>query len=90
MPTIELDCPPGWPRPGDLIEVVLKDTGLTAQKDRHDDTPGAAKIISTLFGNWLWEFPDVAEDDWKNRVRPIIQPRIEALYNNGIIRYASW
>lgn len=26
--TIELDCPPGGIRPGDLIDGVIKDTGL--------------------------------------------------------------
>jgi len=26
--TIELDCPPGQPRPGDLIDGVIEGTGL--------------------------------------------------------------
>lgn len=78
MQTIELDCPPGDPRPGDLIASVLEGTGLT---------PG--ETTSRVFGNWTWAF-DVPRDEWVERIQPIIKPRIEALYNAGVIRYGSW
>ena len=77
--SIELDCPPGYPRPGDLIDGVLEGTGLK---------PG--ETVSRLFGNWIWEFPDITEDEWKTRIRPIIKPRIVALYEAGVIRWGSW
>lgn len=76
--TIELDCAPGNPRPGDLIDAVLQDTGLTA-----------GEAVYRLFGNWVWAF-DVPRDEWVNRIQPIIRPRIKALHDNGVIRYGSW
>lgn len=76
--TIELDCPPGSPRPGDLIDGVLEGTGLKA-----------GETVSRIFGNWTWEF-NVPEDEWVNKIQPIIKPRIEALFHKGLIRYGSW
>lgn len=78
MQSIELDCPPGDPRPGDLIDGVLEGTGLTA-----------GETTARVFGNWVWEF-DVPQDKWEQEIQPIIQPRIEALYHAGRIRYGSW
>ncbi len=76
--TIELDCPPGYPRPGDLIDGVLKDTGIEVK-----DEP------SKTFGNWTWDFSHIPEEAWK-KTNPIIKERVTALYNQGIIRYGSW
>lgn len=76
--TIELDCAPGYPRPGDLIDVVLEGTGLKA-----------GETVSRCFGNWTWQF-DVPRDVWERDIQPVIKPRIEALYNAGTIRYGSW
>jgi hypothetical protein len=78
MESIELDCPPGDPRPGDLIAGVLDGTGLAVPESE-----------SRVFGNWTWTF-DVPRDDWVGRIQPIIKPRIEALYHAGVIRYGSW
>jgi hypothetical protein len=77
MESIELDCPPGNPRPGDLIEGVIAGTGLTLTEP------------SKLFGNWTWTF-DVPHEQWVETVQPVIKPRIEALYHQGYIRYGSW
>ena len=76
--TIELDCPPGFPRPGDLIEGVIKDTGLELRESR-----------SRFFGNWTWDYNDVPEDVWK-RAQPVVKERITKLYERGAIRYGSW
>lgn len=76
--TIELDCPPGWPRPGDLIDEVIKDTGLPKRES-----------VSRLFGQWTWDYSEVPEDHWK-KVQPILKERITVLYNSGMIRYGSW
>lgn len=78
MQTIELDCAPGTPRPGDLIGGVLEGTGLEA-----------GEPVSTFFGNWTWEF-DVSQERWEGEVQPVIRPRIEELYHGGVIRYGSW
>jgi hypothetical protein len=76
--TIELDCPPGALRPGDLIEGVIKGTGLPRRKD-----------ISRFFGQWTWDYSDIPEDKWK-AIQPKLKERIEALYHRGVIRYGSW
>lgn len=79
MQTLELDCAPGYPRPGDLITGVLEGTGLAVPE----------KPVSMFFGNWTYAF-DVPAEEWKTRIQPIIKPRIEALYRAGKIRYGSW
>lgn len=76
--TIELDCAPGSPRPGDLIEGVIKDTGLESK------APSSA-----LFGNWTWSYPEVSDERWAE-IQKITKPRIVALYHGGTIRYGSW
>lgn len=76
--TIELDCPPGDPRPGDLIDAVIEGTGLPKRDD-----------ISRLFGNWGWDYNDIPEEVWK-KAKPILEERITKLYHTGIIRYGSW
>ena len=76
--TIELDCAPGAPRPGDLIGGVIEGTGLEARKD-----------VSRFFGNWIWDYSDVPAEVWK-KVQPVLKERITALYNRGAIRYGSW
>lgn len=76
--TIELDCPPGDPRPGDLIVAVIKGTGLPEQEP-----------ILKFFGCWTWQY-DVPRDEWVQRIRPVIRVRIEDLYRQGVIRYGSW
>lgn len=78
METIEIDCTPGNPRPGDLIDGVLEGTGLTA-----------GETIARCFGLWVWQF-DVERDEWEKRVQPIVEPRLKALYERGLVRYASW
>lgn len=77
--TIDLDCPPGPCRPGDLIRGVIQDTGV--QPVTFDVTP--------FFGAATYEF-EVDRETWVTTVQPIIRPRIEALYHNGTIRYGSW
>lgn len=76
--TIELDCAPGFPRPGDLIEGVLKNTGIEP-----------VETCSRLMGNWIWDFNDVDQELW-DKANPTIQKRVKALYHEGSIRYGSW
>ncbi len=76
--TIELDCAPGFPRPGDLIAQVIKDTGLPERE-----------TSSRMFGNWTWDYSDIDKDVWE-RAKPILRERIKSLYEVGLIRYGSW
>ena len=76
--TIELDCPPGDLRPGDLLPDIVKDTGLTV-----------VKSSSRFFGWWTFNYSDVDEETWK-KANPIIRERIQALYKQGRIRAGSW
>lgn len=76
--TIELDCPPGYPRPGDLIANVIKGTGLLLKDD-----------CGRFFGNWTWNYSEVSDEDWE-KAKPILKKRISALYDAGVIRYGSW
>lgn len=76
--SIELDCPPGSPRPGDLIAGVIAGTGLPQKEE-----------CMKLFGNWKWIYDDVSCEEW-DRIQPTIKERITALYKSGRIRYGSW
>lgn len=76
--TIEIDCPPGNPRPGDLIADVIKGTGLESQAP-----------VSMLLGNWTWDYSDVDPEKWKE-IQPTLKERLENLYNSSVVRYCSW
>jgi hypothetical protein len=76
--TIELDCKPGNPRPGNLIGYVTQGTGLPQSEP-----------VSTFFGCWKWDYSNIPAGDWK-AVNPIIEKRIKELYESGKIRYGSW
>lgn len=76
--TIDLDCAPGSPRPGDLIGDVIAGTGLPLR-----DT------VSRLFGNWTWDYSDVSPAVWEE-AKPLLKERITKLFESGAIRYGSW
>ena len=77
--SIELDCPPGDPRPNDLIAGVLKDTGLEVT-DFDTGTP--------FFGHQTWILKEGAGKDelFTSIRREVIKDRIVELYNGGWIR----
>ena len=76
--SIELDCPPGDPRPGDLIAGVIEGTGLELKE-----------TCMRLFGNWKWDYSEVSAEEWA-RIQPVLKERITKLHNAGRIRYGSW
>jgi len=76
--SIELDCAPGYPRPGDLIDGVIEGLGLEKKE-----------TCSKVFGNWKWVYPEVPAEKWKE-IREVLKERISKLYNSGVIRYGSW
>ncbi len=71
---IHLECPPGQPRPGDLIAELIEDTGLPLR----DDT-------GRFFGNWEWDYSDIPKSVWETAAT-VIERRMAALYEQGIIR----
>jgi len=81
--SIEIDCPPGDPRPGDLFPQVIADTGLC-----EDDF----EITSKVFGNWTWVLRDGDEvrDQRFTTAKPVFKARLMALHDSGTVRYASW
>lgn len=76
--SIELDCAPGYPRPGDLIADVIKDLGLPERDP-----------VSKFFGNWKWSYQDIPAEKWL-QIQPTLKERVTKLYNSGVIRYGSW
>lgn len=76
--TIEIDCPPGGTRPGDLYPGVIEGTGLEVRES-----------VSRTFGNWVWDYSDVSPEIW-TLAEPTLEKRITSLYNRGLIRYGSW
>lgn len=77
--TVEIDCPPGLPRPGDLIGHVLEGTGL--EPDSWSATP--------FFGHATWTFSKVTCEEWA-KAQPTTSKRLKALYHAGTVRYATW
>lgn len=81
---IEIDCPPGHIRPGDLIASIIKGTPLENLEELKPEN-----TTHRLFGEWAWEF-EIDDKIYADEVLPVITPRIDRLYYCGIIRYASW
>ena len=75
---IELDVAPLQPRPETLIPAVLTGTGIPVRSP-----------ISTRFGNWTWDYSDIAPELWDSAIT-IIKDRIYDLYTNKHIRYGAW
>ena len=78
--TIEIDCAPGNPRPGDLLPQILEGTGITIDPE---------KTFMRFFGWWGWDVPQEQSEQYL-KVRNTIKERITALYNRGTIRAGSW
>jgi len=76
--TIEIGCPPGSPRPGDLLKPEINGPGLEVRDPTH-----------MSFGDWEWDYSDIDPEKWKE-IKPIIKERLCKLYENGVVRYASW
>ena len=81
--SIELDCPPGTPRPNDLIAGVLAETGFEVE-DFETGPP--------FFGHQVWILKESADKDalFTAIRREVIKDRVVKLYNDGIIRYGTW
>lgn len=78
--TIEIDCAPGSPRPGDLLPGILEGTGVTIDPEN---------TFQRFFGWWGWYVPEDQVEAYQ-KAKPVIKARIEALYARGTIRAGSW
>ena len=76
--TIELDCAPFGPRPGDYFPGVIEGTSLVTKEPENK-----------CFGNWTWNYNEVSCEAWE-KVRPLLKERITKLYKSGSIRSGSW
>jgi len=76
--SIELDAPPGYVRPDQLIKGVIFETDLPIREP-----------VSKCFGNWKWDYSDISPEKWAEIV-PTLKNRITELYHGGQIRYGSW
>jgi hypothetical protein len=80
--SIELDCHPGDPRPKDLIDGVLKGTGL-----EEDDFETSAPF----FGHQTWILKESAKKEKIfTKSKPLFEKRITKLFYSGAIRYGTW
>ena len=79
LQTIELDCPPGSPRPGDLIRGVIDGLGIEPMTFN----------VTPIFGCAEYVFK-IDQATWEREYQPTIKERITALYKQGAIRYGSW
>lgn len=76
--TIEIGCPPGDQRPGDLLPKVIEGTGLEVRRP-----------VEMAFGDWEWDYNDIDPEKWKE-IQPILKERLVKLYETGVARYVSW
>ena len=77
---IVIDCPPFKPRPDEILEQIIKNTGLSI-----DDFIK----VSTCFGAWTFKIVKNKESDYLNK-RKDIGEKLTNLYKMGLIRYAEW
>lgn len=75
---IILDCPPGMTRPSDLLLMVLDGTDIEP-----------VEPSSKMFGSWEYCFDHIDKSVWESK-KDIIEKRIRVLFDQGLIRYASW
>ena len=90
---IKIDCPPGYPRPLNVLECVINNT----EKEIDD-----SDILNTLerwkplmskgggkFGNFIWCMPYNLNDAKFDRMKETLWAEIVKYYNSGIIRYST-
>jgi len=75
---IVIDCAPFTSRPDEVLPMALRNTVLTPRES-----------TSRSFGEWIFEYNDIAPDVWKT-TREIVGRNLEEMYNVGVIRYAEW
>lgn len=77
--TLGIGCRPGPIRPGSLLPLVLRDTGVCLDK----------VLSSRSFGDWEWIIP-IEQHELYRKARPTIMGRLDCLYKAGKIRWATW
>lgn len=75
-----IDCPPGDPRPGDLLPRVLRGTGLRVSD---------FDLENKLFGAWTWRLKtSKSKDALFLASRGLLIKRLERLVKRGTVRGA--
>lgn len=82
--SIEIDCPPGYPRPDVYFKQILEKTQM-----RPDWFITGVEPITTFYGNWRWELKPEFNQAYE-RVKPQVKQMVERFYHTGAIRYGSW
>jgi hypothetical protein len=77
---IEIDCPPGYTRPDDVLKTVLDGSPLTIND---------FILVSKCFGNWTFKLNADKEGEYVKH-QLFIGSKLERAYRAGTIRYAAW
>lgn len=87
---IEIDCPPGKVRPGDLFKNIMND--LSQNKNNKIKVfveKNLNKQPNTkLFGEWKWCLE--VESEIYSEIQNFFKQKLTIYYNQNLIRYASW
>jgi hypothetical protein len=75
--TIEIDCPPGAPRPDEYMKDICKDI---LKQEYHNP-------ISTFFGEWDWKFEVLKSE--ADGIKEKIMDYLKSLYYKNCIRYGA-
>jgi hypothetical protein len=87
---IEIDCPPGNLRPGDLFKSIIENLSKHEnQKIKDFSKKNLNKEPDTkLFGNWAWNLE--IQPEIHSEVQNVFKKLLTEYYNSGVVRYAGW
>ena len=86
---IEIDCPPGNPRPGDLFKAIMESLSKNSNQEIKDFSQENLNSEPTKnFGCWTWDLE--IKPEIHSEVQSVFKNRLMEYYQNGIVRYASW
>ena len=86
---IEIDCPPGNPRPGDLFKAIMESLSKHSDQKIKDFSQKNLNSEPTKnFGCWTWDLE--INPEIHSEVQSVFKNRLTEYHQNGIVRYASW
>jgi len=74
---VEIDCPPGSPRPDTYMKTICDDI---LKQEYHNP-------VSTFFGEWDWHFEILKSE--AEAIQKKVMEYLVKLYNGGCIRYGG-
>jgi len=78
--TIEIDCPPGEPRPDFFMDTIIARSGLNIK---------CPETSHRCFGEWGWDFSHLDVTTW-GVLKATAREYLTEAHNQGLIRYAGW